>query len=167
MPGRSARNSRWFECGGGEHVCSGHARDFTGAIVRGFSLNAMLMAASLSSGCVHTPATCGEGRQPSVVEHIYFGAATPDGEVTAEQWTAFLNDTVTPRFPGGLTSWQADGQWRSTDGSLTRESSRLLNLIHPGDARSESSVLAIIDAYKTRYRQEAVMRVTAPGCVSF
>jgi hypothetical protein len=25
-----------------------------------------------------------------------------------------------PRFPAGLTSWQAVGQWRSADGTLTR-----------------------------------------------
>ena len=128
----------------------------------------VLLAALLSCGCAVTPAVrCAGGQEPAIQELVYFGAQTPDGEVTAGQWTSFLAEVVTPRFPAGFTTWEADGQWRSADGSLTREPARVLNLVHAGDPIPESAVIAIIEAYKTRYRQEAVLRVRAPVCVSF
>jgi hypothetical protein len=123
-------------------------------------------AGSVLCGCAATAPGCARDQQLTVVEHIYFGVATPDGAVTAAQWSDFLRDTVTPRFPAGLTTWEASGQWRSADGSLMREPSHVLNLVHPGDAQSEAAVLAIIDHYKSRYRQEAVLRVQASACMS-
>ena len=50
-----------------------------------------------------------------VSEMLYFGTQTPDGAVTAEQWTQFLATDVTPRFPRGLTVWPAAGQWQSAE----------------------------------------------------
>jgi hypothetical protein len=129
---------------------------------------ACLLATLVFAGCAAGPSsTCAGSRQSSIQELIYFGADTPDGTVSDAQWAAFLGEVVTPRFPAGLTTWEASGQWRSADGSLTREPSHVLNLVHAGDAAAESSVLAIIDTYKKRYRQEAVLRVKAPVCVSF
>jgi hypothetical protein len=129
----------------------------------GVALAAML---SLLTACTHRALTCATGQQAAVSETLYFGAETPDSAVTAAQWTDFLRDIVTPRFPAGLTSWEASGQWRSADGSVTREPSRVLSLVHAGDMESEASVRAIIDQYKTRHRQEAVLRVKAPVCMS-
>lgn len=36
-----------------------------------------------------------------------------------------------------------------------------------GDPQSVSSVIAIIDSYKSTFGQEAVLRVNARACVSF
>ena len=117
------------------------------------------------SGCATAPAIrCAASERSSINELIYFGTATPDGVVTDPQWSEFLRDVVTPRFPMGLTTWRASGQWRSADGSLTREDSHVLNLVHRDDAGSEKAVQEIVDAYKTRFRQEAVLRVKTPSC---
>jgi len=130
--------------------------------------SAVLLGVLLFAGCAsQAPSGCAANQHRSINDLIYFGAATPAGTVTREQWAAFLGEVVTPRFPAGLTTWEASGQWRSADGSLTREPSHVLNLIHEGGPESETSVLAIIEAYEARYRQEAVMRVRAPACVSF
>jgi hypothetical protein len=119
------------------------------------------------SACAATPATrCAASERPSINELIYFGTATPDGVVTDPQWAEFLRDVVTPRFPMGLTTWRASGQWRSNDGSLTREDSHVLNLVHGDDVASEQAVQELVDAYKTRFRQEAVLRVKTPACTS-
>jgi len=127
-----------------------------------------LLGALLTSACSMAPASaCAADERRSVNDLVYFGVESSEGPVTAEQWTIFLRDEVTPRFPAGLTTWDAAGQWRSADGSLTHEPAHVLNLVHPGDADSEQSVRAIIEAYKTRYRQEAVLRVKGSACVSF
>ena len=119
------------------------------------------------AGCQTAPAPrCAAHEQLSVSELIYFGTATPDGAVTDEQWSGFLRDEVTPRFPQGLTTWPASGQWRSQDGSLTREDSHVLNLVHGGDAATEQAVRELVESYKQRFRQEAVLRVKSHACTS-
>jgi hypothetical protein len=128
----------------------------------------LLLAGLASSGCATLASSrCGDGLDRRVQDTLYFGRTTPDGTVDAAQWEAFLRDAVTPRFPDGLTVWPAAGQWRGDDGSLVREDAQVLTLLHAGDARSEAAVAAIAQDYKTRFRQEAVLRVKQGVCVSF
>ena len=133
-----------------------------------FRIAAVLALASVLGACasLHQPA-CAKGSHPAVQDTLYFGTGTPDGAVTAGEWTAFLEAMVTPRFPQGLTVSEASGQWRGKDGSTIRESSHALQLVHPDNASSEKSVAEIIAAYKTQFQQEAVLRVKANTCVSF
>ena len=133
-------------------------------------MKAVLLAVVLSTlaGCKTAPAPrCAANEQRSINEMIYFGTATPDGAVTEQQWSDFLRDVVTPRFPQGLTTWTASGQWRSQDGSLTREDSHVLNLVHGGDAATEQAVRELVESYKQRFRQEAVLRVKSYACTRF
>jgi hypothetical protein len=109
---------------------------------------------------------CAPGERRAVSELLYFGSATPDGTVSAEDWSDFLGETVTPRFPDGLTAWPAAGQWRGADGGLVREASWVLSLVHRGDPAAEADVRAVAEAYKARFRQEAVLRVRSEACVS-
>jgi hypothetical protein len=106
--------------------------------------------------------------QSLLLDRLYFGRAVAGGgDVSEEDWRAFLRDSVTPRFPDGLTVWRAEGQWRAPDGALVRERSFVLELLHVGDAVSEQAVQSIRADYRTRFRQDAVLRVTAPVRVQF
>ena len=111
--------------------------------------------------------TCRSGEQSAIHDSLYFGTAKPAGVVTPAEWAEFLRGTVTPRFPQGLTVWQASGQWRSADGATVREPSHVLNLVHPGDEPSETAVLEIVAKYKSQFQQDAVLRVKAHACASF
>lgn len=115
---------------------------------------------------LHKPG-CADGGHPAIQDTLYFGTGTPDGAVTPAEWAAFLETTVTPRFPQGLTVLEASGQWRGKDGSTVRESSHVLHLAHPDDASSDESIAKVIAAYKTQFRQEAVLRVKTSTCMSF
>ena len=132
------------------------------------TLTALGACAALLAGCA-TPGSpaCAPGAQRAVSELLYFGTARPGGVVSAEEWSEFLATAVTPRFPQGLSAWPATGQWRSADGSLTRENSYVLNLLHPDDDAEERAVRAITDEYKARFRQEAVLRVRSVACVTY
>jgi hypothetical protein len=110
---------------------------------------------------------CAEGEHRSVSDMLYFGTSRAAGTVTAAQWSTFLRSSVTPRFPEGLTAWPAAGQWRTAGGAVVHEASYVLVLIHPDDDASEASVRAVIGEYKSRFDQEAVMRVKNHACVSF
>jgi len=109
---------------------------------------------------------CAATERRLVQDLLYFGTTKPTGVVTPAEWTDFLGGVVTPRFPHGLTVWPASGQWRGTDGAIVREPSFVLSLIHPADEASETAIRAIIDEYKARCRQEAVLRVRSQACVS-
>lgn len=114
----------------------------------------------LLAGCGMLNATAckGDGRL-AVQELLYFGTETPSGHVSPEAWAQFLGEMVTPRFPEGLSAWQASGQWRSISGEIVREPSCVLSLVHPDDAAPSKAVQEIIASYKTRFKQEAVLRV--------
>jgi hypothetical protein len=132
-------------------------------------MNRALLAAGACflAGCAQQPTIrCAPYEQPAINEFIYFGTATPDGVVTDEQWASFLAEFVTPRFPQGLTTWRASGQWRSQDGSMAREESHVLNLVHPASATEEKAIQELIGEYRHRFRQEAVLRVKSDSCSS-
>lgn len=125
------------------------------------------LALTLAGCALVNQQACSSGEQLLVQESLYFGTAKPSGVVTPEEWAEFLRSTVTPRFPRGLTAWQASGQWRGADGAVIREASHVLNLVHANDATSEQAVLEIVATYKSRFHQEAVLRVKSHACTSF
>ena len=111
--------------------------------------------------------SCRADEQRLVSETLYFGTAKPGGTVEPAEWSRFLQDSVTPRFPEGLTVWQASGQWRGADGTIVEEGSRVLTLVHADDAANSRNVEEIAAEYKRRFKQEAVLRTREPVCVSF
>ena len=134
--------------------------------MRGRLLASLLLV--VSAGCATLPATqCTSAMQARVQDTLYFGRATPDGVIGDEQWQQFLRDVVTPHFPAGLSVWPAAGQWRGEDGDIVREDAQVLTLLHQGDAAQVAAIDAIVDEYKRRFRQEAVLRVKQSVCVAF
>jgi hypothetical protein len=102
-----------------------------------------------------------------VSDTLYFGTQKPRGRVTPTEWKAFLKDVVTPRFPGGLTTWEAKGQWKDKDGTVLREKSEVLLLVHPEGNAEEKAVQEIIDLYKKQFKQESVLRIKGKDEIVF
>jgi hypothetical protein len=135
-------------------------------------LTSILLTAFLLSGCAHLPARTAKEPSPPVAvlwisDTLYFGMSMPAGQVSDAQWKQYLADTVTPRFPGGFTAWQAEGQWRGKDGKIGREPSRVLQILHPDTKDDDVAVKELIAVYKNRFGQESVMRVRSSGEVTF
>jgi hypothetical protein len=95
---------------------------------------------------------------------LFFGTAKPDGVVTQEEFLAFLDQEVTPRFPDGLTLLQGDGQFRGEDGTIIKEHSFVLILLYPVETVKESSgrIETIRVLYEEQFQQESVLRVDDP-----
>jgi Protein of unknown function (DUF3574) len=98
---------------------------------------------------------------------LYLGLTSRGQGISESQWQAFLTREVTPRFPDGLTVWEADGQWRQADGTIGRERSKVLLLVHEDTAAVRTSVGALITQYKKQFQQESVLWETAPVCAVF
>lgn len=132
----------------------------------GHCIAAAPLLAALAACAGLSPPPCPAGQRAAVQEMLFFGTDTPYGRVTPEDWTRFLGETVTPRFPEGLTAWPASGQWRSASGALIHEPSYVLSLVHPPSAAADESVQELMASYKAKFQQEAVLRVKANVCIS-
>ena len=71
--------------------------------------------------------SCGSAA-PQHKTTLYFGGARPKGSVSELEWQIFLRDEVTPRFPNGMTVWDAQGQWRGPQGEIAHERTKVLLL---------------------------------------
>jgi hypothetical protein len=99
---------------------------------------------------------------------LLFGMGKRDGStISDDDWAAFLEAEVTPRFPAGLTVLSGYGQWRGDSGTLAKEASRLLLIWYAPAPDTEHKIEAIRAAYRERFSQDSVMRVDGRSCVSF
>jgi Protein of unknown function (DUF3574) len=98
---------------------------------------------------------------------LYFGLTRPSGTVSETQWQIFLRNEVTPRFPDGLTVWEANGQWRRADGRISREKAKVLLLVHEDTAAVRTALGAIVAGYKRAFQQESVLWESARVCAAF
>jgi hypothetical protein len=94
------------------------------------------------------------------LDTLYFGTQKPEGGAVSDaEWQQFLADEITSRFPSGLTTWEASGQWRDTHNVIERERTHIVQIVHRSSGEDEGRIAAIIATYKKRFAQEAVLRV--------
>ncbi|MFZ5669959.1 MAG: DUF3574 domain-containing protein [Pseudomonadota bacterium] len=125
----------------------------------------------LLTGCVSIDVStedvlCSSGLRPATTAELFFGrniGGRPG--VSEDDWSRFVDEEVTPRFPEGLSVFDVQGQWRGEDGVTVRESSKVLMLILTDEEADREKLDAIREAYKARFRQEAVLLVERPACV--
>lgn len=117
------------------------------------------------AACAALPVT-GEAHKGDAMTatRLYFGMSIPGGGTVDEAaWRTFLATEVTPRFPAGLTVLAARGQWRDQkSGRILRERSRVVLLLHRGTAKATAAIAAIVTRYKSRFRQQSVLRIDTP-----
>lgn len=124
-------------------------------------LRVAILILALCAGSVNGVPHEFAGRKFVRVE-LYFGFDRKGSDpVSEDDWTTFLADEVTPRFPGGFSVLKALGQYRSDDGSIVREESRVILLFFPKSERkkNEAQIEAIRAAYKSKFNQESVLRL--------
>ena len=131
---------------------------------------ALTLACAGKSGSspVAPVARCEAGDSTMVRDVLYFGRNRPTGGVVSDaEWQSFLNEVVTPRFPAGLTVVDAKGQWRGVSGRVEEERAEILTLFHSGDDAARGAVSEIVDQYKQRFQQEAVLRERTSACARY
>jgi hypothetical protein len=66
---------------------------------------------------------------------------------------------ITPRFPDGLTTFNANGQFRDNTGTTIQERSKVVTLFVDDASAPQASIDAIAAAYRRQFRQESVLQV--------
>jgi hypothetical protein len=92
---------------------------------------------------------------------------TPDGKVSEGEWNRFVNGVIVQKFPDGFTVLDAGGHWKSRTGTIIEEDTKMVQIIHKNGSESDKKIEEIIEEYKTRFSQEAVLRVRSCQEVKF
>lgn len=129
----------------------------------------MVLVLVVAAGCARSDETpCPDGTDQFVRYELFMGRSGPGGEVVDDAaWETFLRETVTPRFPDGLTALDAQGQWRDAEGAVQKERSKLLVILAPPDDGATTRIDEMIGEYKRRFSQESVLLVVEDACVAF
>lgn len=123
-------------------------------------------AATAALGCASLRPS--DGLRPAHLERLYFGRNIGDSAFVSDSaWLGFVREVLTPAFPEGSTTWNAAGQWSAPDGRQVREQSYVVELLHLVTPDVEARVQRVMDAYKKRFAQEAVLRMVANVRASF
>ena len=107
-----------------------------------------------------------DGCRTQSVTRFYLGQHTPNGIVSESEWKTFLDEVVAFFFSDGFTLLDASGHWRSRDtGVMLREPSKVLEVVGGswGDLHMKEAVTDIVEDYKRRFQQEAVLVTTQQG----
>jgi hypothetical protein len=134
------------------------------------------MCSAVMTGCVTSSppgaahAGCGgvSGSALWARTELYFGMGKPDNTFTTnDEYQHFIDEQVSPRFRDGFTVFEGRGQYLDPKGRMWREPTKVLVLMYPPDASKSTAIDQIRNAYKTEFRQEAVLRVDGTTCVAF
>lgn len=113
-------------------------------------------------------AGCAEpGCHQALSAQLLFGLSRPSAPVSVAAFDAFLDASVTPRFPAGLTVLDAAGRWRSPGGQLTQEASKLVLIVTEPGADTLAGLQAIRSEYKQQFQQQSVGMVLSRSCADF
>ena len=107
---------------------------------------------------------------------LYFGVGEESGVadrpqtegISEAQWRAFLDAEVTPRFPDGLTVFDAYGQWQFRGAEApNRLRTKVLVVLHEDSTQRREDIDAIRLAWKQATGHQSVLLAQQPVRVSF
>lgn len=149
----------------------------------------LLAALLVLGGCATTPGTApattaslqGDTARPGaaadwVRSELYFGVGEESGAserrqtdaITEAQWRAFLDKQVTPRFPDGLTVFDAYGQWLFRGAKEpNRLRTKVLVVLHENTPQRRADIEAIRLAWKEATGHQSVLWAQLAVEVSF
>ncbi|KAB7772325.1 DUF3574 domain-containing protein [Xanthomonas maliensis] len=143
-----------------------------------------LSACATTPGAAPNAATAslqGDAARPAaatgwVRSELYFGVGEESGTadrpqtraISEQQWRAFLDKEVTPRFPDGLTVFDAYGQWLFRGAKEpNRLATKVLVVLHEDTPQRRRDIEAIRLAWKQATGHQSVLWSRQPVEVSF
>jgi hypothetical protein len=132
-------------------------------------MSRLLVSAVLAALLVLSPLSGGSASAQSdttmVQSTLYFGLVSPAGGVSEQEWSSFLADEVTPRFPDGLTVVSAYGQGWSTKAygtPMNGETTKMLIIVHPDATEAADKLSELKRLYKERFGEIGVFHTRQP-----
>lgn len=129
-----------------------------------------LAAILVLGGCatLAKPACPGGGAWQPVAEMLFGRNIGDRPGVSEADFRRYVEEELTPRFPDGLTIVDAEGQYRDQARRVVvREQSKLVLIAFHDSPDAYRKLEAAAEAYKRRFRQQAVGIIIKRACVSF
>jgi len=106
---------------------------------------------------------------PLLVFQLFLGRSIPrDGEVTASEWDAFIDQMVIPTLPQGFTLYDAVGAWMSpVSGKTLHERTKVLMTALPDAPGSFVTINRIRNDYRVMFHQHVVGLTVTRACGAF
>jgi len=132
----------------------------------GFTL---VTATASGAGAQTAVPPCHGTQQTKMVAELMFGRDIGHGVGVSEpQWQHFVAHELVSRFPDGLTTIDAIGQWRDRDsGRIVHEPSKHVEIVLPGNKDDDARLDAVAAAYKSAFHQRSVGVIVRLACVAF
>ena len=104
-----------------------------------------------------------------LVAELFFGRNIAGrGPLSEAEWRAFAAEVVTPNFPDGFTVFDGEGQWRNpATGRIAQDPTKFLLIAAKRTPDLAARLSTVIEAYKTRFRQQSVGLITRDSCAAF
>jgi len=110
------------------------------------------------------------GEKRMLVAELFFGRNVAGrAPVSDEEWADFTAQVIARYLPDGFTVHDGAGQWLNPQtGTVTRERTKILTVASER-ARPDlkDRLTAVIDAYRSRFRQQSVGVITRNACARF
>lgn len=140
-----------------------------------------LVAASAIVACARTPgrqepdsrpAACAPPLAPYLRTSLYFDRANtrdPSRPFDEGEWGRFITEVLVQHLPNGGTIFDNTGWWRRPNGTTFRGIGRTLLILAPlaDSSAHRAGALAVVDAIKSRYGHQLVIREEARVCAQF
>jgi hypothetical protein len=129
----------------------------------------LALVLALAGGANAQLVDCLGGQRPTQVAELMFGRNIGRRIGVSEgDFGRFVDREIMSRFPNGLTVFSAAGQWREQAGDkIVREPSKVVQIVLPGQVDDIARLNEIVEAYKRRFKQQSVVMIVRPACVSF
>ena len=130
---------------------------------------ALTLVLALAGGADAQLVDCLGGQRPTQVAELMFGRNIGNRIGVSEgDFGRFVDGEIMSRFPNGLTVFNAAGQWRvEASDKIVREPSKIVHIVLPGRVDDLARLNEIVEAYKRRFKQQSVVIIVRPACVSF
>jgi hypothetical protein len=108
-------------------------------------------------------------QKPMLVIQLFFGQRVPQGgQITAQQWRSFIEQTLTPHFPEGFTVYDAYGQWQRSDTHVVgREHTKVVMIAAADNPQVRDGIAQVTEEYRKQFHQQSVGVLTSPACGAF
>ena len=140
-----------------------------GMAALGRAIAILILMPALAGGAQAQPVDCRVGQKPAQVAELMFGRNVGARTAVSEgQWGRFVDREIMARFPEGLTLYTTAGQWRDrASNKIMREPSKVVQIVLPGHDDDMTRLSEIAETYKSRFKQQSVITIVRPACVSF
>jgi hypothetical protein len=130
-----------------------------------------LLTALVLCGCSSFggPQTCLLPPQKPMIEAQLLFGRDIEGRATVSdaEWTDFAATTIAKDFPDGFTVSDGVGQWRDPSGAAVHEQSKIVLVVADKADALAAKLDDVIEAYRSRFHQQAVGVITRPVCAAF